>query len=133
MALTTGGARSRFGYLFRPASAKPVLPAKAKARPAQGHPSAADLASSKPAATRPADFGHLLKASRARGVELPEPVTATPKPRTLGERHRALLRARGETVPDPVDMLPEQPTRRRNATSTLGERVATLHKQMGRV
>ncbi len=63
---------------------------------------------------------------------MPDPVTTTPKPRTLGERHRALLRARGETVPEPVDALPEQPTRRKDATSTLGERVAALHKRMGK-
>ncbi len=132
MALTTAGARSRFGYLFRPASTKPVLPAKAKARPVQPRPSATKLASSKPAAARPADFGHLLKASRARGVELPAPVTTTPKPRTLGERHRALLRARGETIPEPVDALPEQPKRRKNATASLGERISALHQKLGK-
>ncbi len=74
------------------------------------------------------EFSHLRAAAQ-------QPVSAAPvpTPRTLGERHRALLRARGEAVPEPVDALPEQPKRRRSATSTLGERVAALHKQMGRI
>ena len=133
MALITAGARSRFGYLFGSAAVKPAPAAKAKARPVQSRPAATKPGSTKPTATRAADFSHLLRASRARGVELPEPVTATPKPRTLGERHRALLRARGETVPEPVDALPEQPSQRKNTTSTLGEQIAALHKKMGRV
>lgn len=128
MAIITAGARSRFGYLFGPASAKPIPAAKAKPRPVASRP-----ASSKPAMARPVDYGHLLKASRARGVELPEAVTTPPRPRSLGERHRALLRTRGEAVPEPVDALPEQPTRRKSAAGTLGERVAALHKHMGRV
>jgi len=132
MALTTAGAQSRFAYLIHSASAKPVLPAKVKARPAQTRPTATRPASAKPTAARPVDFGHLLKASRARGVELPAPVITAPKPRTLGDRHRALLRARGEAAPDPVDALPEQPKRRKGVAS-LGERVAALHKRMGRV
>jgi len=73
------------------------------------------------------DFSHLRAAA-----EQPAPAAPRPKPRTLGERHRALLRARGEAVPDPVDALPEQP-KRRKASSTLGERVAALHKKMGRI
>jgi len=72
------------------------------------------------------DFSHLRAAA-----EQPAPAAPRPKPRTLGERHRALLRARGETAPDPVDALPEQ-SKHRKASSTLGERVAALHKKMGR-
>jgi hypothetical protein len=132
MALITAGARSRFGYLFGSASAKPILPAKAKVQRAQPRPAATRAASSKPE-DRPADFSHLLKAARTRDVEQLAPIPSIPRPRTLGERHRAALRARGETVPDPVDALPEQPTRRKNTTSTLGERVAALHKKMGRI
>ncbi|MGI4941934.1 MAG: hypothetical protein ACRYHQ_15475 [Janthinobacterium lividum] len=125
------GAPSSFSYFFGFTPKKLAPAAKAKARPAQPRPAATKPASSEPA-SRPVDFGHLLKASRARGVELPASVTTTPKPRTLGERHRALLRARGETVPEPVDALPEQPSQRKNTTSTLGERVAALHKKIGR-
>lgn len=123
------GAKSRFGYLFGSAAAKPAPAAKAKTRSAQPGP-AARPATSKPEA-RPTDFSHLLKASRARGVELPEPGATTPKPRTLAERHRALLRARGETIPEPVDALPEQPQRRRDGMSSLSDQVAALQAKFG--
>ncbi len=129
----TAGARSRFGYLFGYTAAKPVLAAKVKARPVQPRPIATKPASSKPTAPCPADFSHLLKASRARDVEMPAFITTMPKPRSLGERHRAYLRSRGEAVSEPVDALPEQPTRRKNKGQTLGERIAAVHKQMGRI
>lgn len=127
----SAGAQSRFGYLFGLAPTKPAPAAKAKARPAQSRPAATKPATSTPA-PRPADFGHLLKASRARGVELPASVATMPGPRTLGERHRALLRARGENVPNPVDLLPEQPKRRQAGAPTLNERLTALHKKLGR-
>ena len=99
----------------------------------QSRPIATKPTSSKPTAPCPADFSHLLKASRTRDVELPGPVSTMPTPRSLGERHRAFLRARSETVPEPVDALPEQPSRRKSTAGTLGERVGALHKQMGRI
>lgn len=110
------GARSRFGYLFGSAAAKPAPAAKAKARSAQPGPAA-----------RPTDFSHLLRASRARGVELPEPGATTPKPRSLAQQFLELqARMSGQPVPAAtVDSVPEQP---RRVQITSADMIATLKK-----
>ena len=137
----TAGARSRFAYLFGSAAAKPAPVAKAKVRAAQPGP-APRPATSKPNA-RPADFSHLLQASRARDGHQPAPVTLKPRPRSLGQQIVELqARMNGEPVPTAaIDTGPEQPKReqpkreqpkrRKDGTSTLGDQVAALQKKFG--
>ena len=131
----TAGAPSSFGHFFGVTPKKLAPAAKAKVRPALSRPAATKPASSEPA-SRPADFGHLLKASRARGVELPASVTTTPKPRTLGEQVNDLHRQMGRAAHDQVDPGPEQPKReqprrRRDETSAFGDQIAALQKKFG--
>lgn len=99
----------------RPATRSP-------ARAAHRHDTPKTIKKKVPTMAAANDFTHLRAAAQH----------SAPKARTLGERHRALLRAKGETIAEPVDALPEQPLRRKGATSSLGERVAKLHKRIGR-
>ncbi|MGI4944429.1 MAG: hypothetical protein ACRYHQ_28370 [Janthinobacterium lividum] len=129
------GAPSSFGHFFGFTPKKPASAAKAKARPAQSRPTATKIATSTPA-PRPADFSHLLKASRAHDAYQVAPTPMTPKPRTLGEQINALHRQMGRVAHDQVDPGPEQPKReqprrRRDGASTLGDQVAALQKKFG--
>lgn len=113
-----------FLALMDAATERPAAGSSGRAAQRQGSSQATKKVSAMPA-TR--DFSHL----RAAAQQL-APVTPKSKPRTLGERHRALLRARGENVPDPIDAPPEQPARRKGTAPKLGERVAAIHKKIGR-
>ena len=114
-----------FLQLMDAATERPAARSTARAAQRRDTPKTAKKKASTMAATN--DFTHLRAAAQH-----PAPATSTPKARTLGERHRALLRAKGETIAEPVDALPEQPLRRKDAASSLGERVAKLHKRIGR-